>query len=160
MMNQTILELRDVASEEDLRFLMELRSQNLEFYFDQTPIDWEMQLRWWQKAKADSDNRYLVAWYCGQRVGMGRLHRVKSDPIGMGGDIEKGFQGRGLGRELFETLIALCQRKYTAEKIWLEVLPSNHRAIGLYVSLGFEEVERAKNKIRMELTIKHDDQLQ
>lgn len=160
MMNQPILELRGVASEEDLRFLMELRNQNLEFYFDQTQVDWEMQVRWWQKAKADSDNRYFLAWYRGQRVGIGRLHRIESDPIGIGGDIEEGFRGRGLGRKLFETLIALCQHTYGAEKIWLEVLPSNHRAINLYVSLGFQEVERSKNKIRMELTGNRDNQLQ
>ncbi len=159
-MNHDILELRDVVSEEDLRFLMEVRNQNLEFYFNQTQIDWEMQFRWWQKAEGDRDTRYLVAWYRGKRVGTGRLHRIQSDPIGIGGDIEEGFRGQGLGHELYTVLIGLCEHTYGAEKVWLEVLPCNLRAISFYMTLGFQEVERWENRIRMELTINRNDQSQ
>jgi len=130
---------------------MDLRNQNLQYYLTQTPIDWEMQRQWWERANEDTDHRYLVAWHQGQRIGTGRLHSIESDPVGIGGDIEERFRGQGLGRKLFETLIALCRHTYDAERIWLEVLTSNHRAINLYISLGLKEVKRSEKVLRMEL---------
>ncbi len=48
-------------------------------------------------------------------------------------------QGQGLGRMMMNMMIHKARRA-GAETILLEVRPSNHRAIGLYHSLGFNEV--------------------
>ncbi len=48
-------------------------------------------------------------------------------------------QGQGLGRMLMNMMIHKARRA-GAETILLEVRPSNRRAIGLYHSLGFNEV--------------------
>ncbi|HET9048001.1 MAG TPA: ribosomal protein S18-alanine N-acetyltransferase [Chiayiivirga sp.] len=50
-------------------------------------------------------------------------------------------QGRGLGRYLTGRLIDLA-RWHRAERVFLEVRPSNPAAIHLYESLGFNEIGR------------------
>ena len=47
-------------------------------------------------------------------------------------------QGNGVGRVLLDFIIAAVQPR--AELLFLEVRPSNHSAIGLYQSHGFNEV--------------------
>jgi len=53
--------------------------------------------------------------------------------------ISPAWQGRGLGRLAMERLIEGAAQ-YGAECLFLEVRPSNGRAIDLYQSLGFETV--------------------
>lgn len=48
-------------------------------------------------------------------------------------------QGNGLGRRLMKRLFSLA-RWHRAERIYLEVRPSNKRAITLYHDLGFNEI--------------------
>lgn len=50
-------------------------------------------------------------------------------------------QGRGLGRFLFRALVKLA-RDRGAERVFLEVRPSNPNAIALYDSEGFNEIGR------------------
>lgn len=50
-------------------------------------------------------------------------------------------QGEGHGRHLMKRLIDLA-RWHRAERVFLEVRPSNPRAIKLYDSLGFNEIGR------------------
>ena len=53
-------------------------------------------------------------------------------------------QGEGHGRRLMRRLIDLA-RWHRAERIFLEVRPSNPNAIALYESLGFNEIARRAN---------------
>jgi [ribosomal protein S18]-alanine N-acetyltransferase len=53
-------------------------------------------------------------------------------------------QGEGHGRRLMRRLIDLA-RWHSAERVFLEVRPSNPRAIQLYHSLGFNEIGRRPN---------------
>lgn len=53
--------------------------------------------------------------------------------------IAEGWQRRGLGSELLRFIIKLA-RDYAAEKIYLEVRPSNVAARALYGSAGFSEI--------------------
>ena len=52
-------------------------------------------------------------------------------------------QGLGAGRKMLEHMID--KARHAAEKIFLEVRPSNHRAIKLYKNLGFTEIGIRKN---------------
>ena len=49
------------------------------------------------------------------------------------------WQGRGFGRQLVEHLIETA-RVHKSEFLFLEVRPSNRKALGLYQRLGFETV--------------------
>lgn len=53
--------------------------------------------------------------------------------------VSPGWQGRGLGRLAMRRLIAGAA-EYGVECLFLEVRPSNGKAISLYESLGFETV--------------------
>ncbi|WP_114192633.1 ribosomal protein S18-alanine N-acetyltransferase [Edaphovirga cremea] len=58
--------------------------------------------------------------------------------------IDPQFQRQGLGRMLLEALIEQLEEKEVVT-LWLEVRASNHRAIALYESLGFNEVSIRRN---------------
>jgi len=49
------------------------------------------------------------------------------------------MQGQGLGRKLMYRLMGLA-RAHQADTAYLEVRPSNRAALGLYASLGFNQV--------------------
>lgn len=53
------------------------------------------------------------------------------------------FQGRGLGRTMMERLWTVA-RNHGATQMFLEVRPSNHKAVGLYHRMGFAEISRRK----------------
>lgn len=53
--------------------------------------------------------------------------------------VARGWQRRGLGRELLEHFIQLA-RQLEAERLFLEVRPSNASARGLYARAGFREL--------------------
>lgn len=58
--------------------------------------------------------------------------------------IAKPYQGQGLGRELLVHMMGLA-RKHGAQTIFLEVRSSNDAAIGLYESIGFNEMAVRRN---------------
>jgi len=58
--------------------------------------------------------------------------------------IAKLYQGRGLGRNLLVHMMQIA-RKHGAQNIFLEVRPSNIAAIGLYESIGFNEMAVRRN---------------
>jgi ribosomal-protein-alanine N-acetyltransferase len=53
-------------------------------------------------------------------------------------------QGRGLGRRILARLLDLA-RWHHAERVFLEVRPSNTAAVALYHSSGFNEIGRRPN---------------
>ena len=54
------------------------------------------------------------------------------------------MQGQGHGRRLMKRLVDLA-RWHQAQRIFLEVRPSNPRAIALYEDMGFNEIGRRPN---------------
>ena len=55
--------------------------------------------------------------------------------------VDPRLQGQGLGRVMMGNLLKLA-RQHRAERVFLEVRPSNPPAIHLYESLGFNEIGR------------------
>ncbi len=64
----------------------------------------------------------------------GHLLNITVDPV---------LNGRGLGRELL--LHLLDHARTHTDTLFLEVRPSNHRAIALYQSSGFNEIGLRRN---------------
>lgn len=69
-------------------------------------------------------------------VGAGEAHVINIS-------VDPQKQGLGLGRKMMEHLIGIAGKK--AETLFLEVRPSNQRAIRLYKRLGFNEVGLRKD---------------
>ena len=58
--------------------------------------------------------------------------------------VDPAYQRRGLGRDLLEHLIETLETRGVLT-LWLEVRASNHAAIALYESLGFNEATIRRN---------------
>jgi diamine N-acetyltransferase len=66
--------------------------------------------------------------------------------------IDRRHQGRGYGRRLVELLIGEMQARRDCRRVLLAVHPDNQRAIALYRTMGFVDIERThENDILMEL---------
>ncbi|WP_305908783.1 ribosomal protein S18-alanine N-acetyltransferase [Methylomarinum sp. Ch1-1] len=72
-----------------------------------------------------------VVGYCIVSIAAGEAHIMNLC-------VDPAVQGQGAGRKLLEKMIEISRGK--AERMFLEVRPSNARAIGLYRSLGFNEI--------------------
>ena len=76
---------------------------------------------------------------------------IENDIAMLTGVVDEGNRGKGLGRRLFSNLISEAKKK--TNKIHLEVLKTNERAINLYKSLGFIETLSKDNIIDMKLEL-------
>ncbi|MDF2885244.1 MAG: acetyltransferase [Clostridiaceae bacterium] len=63
--------------------------------------------------------------------------------------IHKDYRGMGIGRMLVNELLDWAEKNSFIEKVSLGVFSTNHRAISLYKSMGFEEEGRKIKEIRM-----------
>ena len=54
------------------------------------------------------------------------------------------YQSLGIGKQLLDHFLALAGRQNT-HRIFLEVRPTNFKAIKLYLSMGFNEIGRRRN---------------
>lgn len=72
-----------------------------------------------------------VIGYCIVSVAVGEAHIMNLC-------VDPSVQGLGAGRKMLEYMLRQLGAK--AEKVFLEVRPSNHKAIRLYKSLGFHEI--------------------
>ena len=77
-------------------------------------------------------------------IGYGILSVAASEAHVLNVCVRPGEQGGGHGRRLMRRLIDLA-RWHRAERVFLEVRPSNGRAIALYDQLGFNEIGRRPN---------------
>jgi diamine N-acetyltransferase len=101
---------------------------------------------WHTRALVDPDQEHLVAIVdravAGFVVlaGLGDARRVvELRRIVVGAE----YRGAGLGRELLRRAVAYAYETLGAREVWLDVKPTNHRAISLYRSEGFTEKRTA-----------------
>ena len=77
-------------------------------------------------------------------IGYGVLTNAAGEAHVLNVCIAADHQGTGLGKRLMQRLIDLA-RWHRTERIFLEVRPSNTRAIALYDQLGFNEIGKRPN---------------
>lgn len=82
-----------------------------------------------------------VLWVGGQIAGYGILSIAAGEAHVLNLCIGRQWQGRGLGRRLLMRLLDVI-RWSRAERVFLEVRPSNPVAQSLYRSVGFTEIGR------------------
>ncbi|MBO1413064.1 GNAT family N-acetyltransferase [Streptomyces sp. FH025] len=112
------------------------------FESDRTAAHWlgVKGLDWHERALADPDQEHLYAEAGGESAGFVVLAGLAFG----GGHVElrrivlaPGFQGFGLGRELFRAAVDRAFEAHGADRVWLDVRPHNFRARSLYLSEGF-----------------------
>ena len=77
-------------------------------------------------------------------VGYGVLSSGANEAHVLNVCVVPGLHGRGYGRRIVRRLLDIA-RWQRAERVYLEVRPSNPRAIALYESIGFNEFGRRPN---------------
>lgn len=80
----------------------------------------------------------------GQLVGYGLLSVAAGEAHLLNLCIDPGHQGRGLARRLLDLLLRRAAAR-TARTVFLEVRPSNARALGLYRAAGFDVIGHRKD---------------
>jgi len=82
-----------------------------------------------------NENNVVGYFYAQNIVGEVTLLNIAVDPR---------KQGKGFGKYLIEQFLSICVES-KADSVWLEVRESNLKAISLYESIGFNEVDRRLN---------------
>ncbi|UNK41883.1 ribosomal protein S18-alanine N-acetyltransferase [Luteimonas sp. S4-F44] len=77
----------------------------------------------------------------GEILGYGVLSIAAGEAHVLNVCVDLHVQGRGLGRRLFRALVDTA-RRHGAQRVFLEVRPSNPHAIALYHDEGFNEIGR------------------
>jgi len=77
-------------------------------------------------------------------IGYGVLSTAAGEAHVLNVCVEPSLHGRGHGRRIVRRLLDIA-RWHRAERVYLEVRPSNPRAIALYDSMGFNEFGRRPN---------------
>ena len=121
---------------EDLSFLNNVRNLYAkEFLHDSRIFTDEECLSWFKKSKP----QFYIINYLGEDIGYFRTsdHDLINKRICIGCDIEPRYTGKGYGYLAYRVFLEFLFDKLDLNKIYLEVLSTNERAIHLYEKLGF-----------------------
>ena len=133
-----------LIQEEDLGFINKIRNGYAsEFLHNSDSFSLEETVEWFNK----TNPQYYIINYLGDKIGYFRLTNFSdsSKSVYVGADISPEFTGEGLGYKSYLEFIPFLFEKYNLNKINLEVLSTNERAIHLYKKLGFQ-VEGTKRE--------------
>lgn len=99
-------------------------------------------------------DQFILGYFVGERlagmVGFSRCEPAKRRHRGYvwGFFVDAAYQGRGIGRQLMEALIARARELEGLEKIYLTVSHLATAALALYLKLGFTEFGREPDAAR------------
>lgn len=123
-------------SREYLSFLNETRNDYCEeFLHDSRKFSLEQTHEWFDKTNPS----YYIIFSGEVPVGYFRISNIDlvNKNLLIGADINKNFCGKGIAYQSYKKFIPILFEMYELNKISLEVLSTNERAIHLYKKLGF-----------------------
>lgn len=122
---------------EDVPFVNRVRNHYCqEFLHSSNQYSLEESYGWFFKTNPD----FWIIKKNNVSVGYFRLSNYSSENknIYIGADISEEFSGKGIATESYKKFIPFIFEKYNLNKISLEVLSNNERAIHLYKKIGFK----------------------
>ena len=120
---------------DDLEFLINIRNQYCEEYLHDSRKFTLEDAQKWYKEKHPS---YLKIIFDGVDIGYVRLTNDYNDNLYVGVDISPEYTGKGYGYQTYIELLPLLFNYFAIDKVYLEVLSTNERAIHLYEKIGFK----------------------
>ena len=122
----------------DLEFLNKVRNEYAkEYLHDSRSFTLEETINWYHKSNPD----FWMIVLDNSVVGYFRLSNYSKENknLYIGADIAKEYTGKGIAKEAYKKFIPYLFTIYSLNKISLEVLETNKRAINLYNKLGFKQ---------------------
>ena len=98
---------------------------------------------WWPSNK----NNYIGIYTDDELIGYFRFSEDTGKSICIGADLAPEYRGLGIAKRAYSIMLSML-RLSGYERIWLEVVSFNERAVGLYEALGFVEVDRQPQAIK------------
>ncbi|WP_111807391.1 GNAT family N-acetyltransferase [Aeromonas allosaccharophila] len=122
-----------------------------QFFFYDKLINMDEHYRWYENYLGKDTDVVLIGESLGEKIGQLAVYDIDLN----NGKAEIGrfvvspdFAGKGMMRRLIILLCDACAA-YGLKELYLEVLPSNERAIRLYDSIGFTIIDKTPNAIKM-----------
>lgn len=131
---------------EDVEFLNEVRNECRQFLHNPTAYTYYESVDWFNKLQYP----YYIVLMDDVRIGYFRTSNWRNDSVYIGADFHKNFRGRGLAKAAYYLFLDHLFHYLHTEKVYLEVLITNDRALNLYLDLGFKEIARTEDSIKME----------
>jgi diamine N-acetyltransferase len=131
-----VIEIKKLV-ESDLQFLNHVRNKYAsEFLHDSRIFTFKETLNWYKQYRPD----YYIIFYLNIRIGYFRLSNFSetNKNIYIGADLDSQYHGKGLAYKSYMKFIPYLFQTYGLNKISLEVLENNVKAIGLYNKIGFK----------------------
>lgn len=110
---------------------------------DTTALSVKRQIQFFNHTLAKKGIYVFVAKHKRMPIGYAVL-RLVNDAVWITGGLANGFRGKGLGKQLFKSILRLAPRP-----VWLDVRRSNKRAIHLYLKLGFRIIRSTRRLLVM-----------
>jgi diamine N-acetyltransferase len=150
------LQLR-LIEDGDLRETLSWRNRDKArvWFKTSTPLTYEQHSNWFHQRYLPNDNDFLfVVEADGVLVGQASVYDIdwqaRSAEVGRFLVAPEGA-GKGYISRACAELIRICWRELSLHYVFLEVIESNERAIGLYKKHGFSEEQRYDGLIKMGL---------
>ena len=121
---------------QDVPLISEIRNLCVEYLHDSTQFSVEETFKWFD----NSNPNFYSILLDNKMIGYFRTsnYSLKNQNIYIGADIHPNYWGKGIGFEVYSKFIPFLFNEYNLNKISLEVLSTNNRAISLYTKLGFK----------------------
>jgi ribosomal protein S18 acetylase RimI-like enzyme len=124
----------------DLPFILEVRNECRNFLHDDRTFTLDECRVWFEEQKPE----FLLIKLDGVPIGYFRVSNFDptTSSIYVGADLHARYRGQGLGRRAYEQFLPTLSERYEVASARLEVLSHNVRALSLYRTLGFVEIDR------------------
>jgi UDP-2,4-diacetamido-2,4,6-trideoxy-beta-L-altropyranose hydrolase len=110
------------------------------FFFDPTPVSWDMHITWWNLSLLNLQRVILLGRLNGKEVGVIRYDFMDSQQAKVSIYLNPEMTGRGLGKSLLRTgKDWLLQNYPKINTIVAEVMPKNIASLHVFLAAGFEE---------------------
>jgi len=115
----------------------QIRNDSLTYLHNGTSFELN-EVRDWYYREGIGDRYWSILWD-EQIVGYFRTSEWDLDnkTVCVGADIAKDWRNKGLGQKVYVIFMDIIFSENDINKLWLEVLGNNYRAIHLYKKLGF-----------------------
>ncbi len=129
----------------DLPEFIEIRNQSKEYLHNNKTFSLDESILWFNNVKP----QFYIIEMGSKIIGYFRTsnHDLDKKTLYIGCDLQQKYRGYGLGYKAYVQFLPIIKKQFQLEKIKLEVLSNNTRAINLYHKLGFVNIGISEEKI-------------